>query len=326
MPHTDETFQPLDSNQVPRYAGQVSFMRLPQIDDPALVDIGLIGVPWDGGTTYRAGARHGPREIRAQSMLIRPYHHVTHRSPYDLCRVADLGDTPVNPIDLEASLKTIEEYYVMLQQAGTAPLSAGGDHLVTLPILRAIARDGPVGLIQFDAHSDTNDVYFGGSRYTHGTVFRRAIEEGLVDPKRTIQIGIRGTRYRPGGTDFATEKGIRTIYIEEFNDIGIDGVIEEARNTIGSAPTYLTFDVDALDPVYAPGTGTPEVGGMTTYQAQAIIRGLNGLNFIGGDLVEVAPPFDVGGVTSLVGATLMFEILCVLAEAVARKQSSEVDG
>jgi len=221
MSKTADFFRPLDSNQVPRYAGQVSFLRLPSIDDPAKVDIALVGVPWDGGTTNRAGARHGPREMRAQSMLIRPYHHVTKRSPYDVCRVADLGDTPVNPIDAEASLGLIQDYYARLRQAGATPLSAGGDHLVTLPILRAFAAERPLGLVQFDAHSDTNDVYFGGSRYTHGTVFRRAIEEGLVDPKRTVQIGIRGTRYRPEGSDFANEHGVRIVYIEEFLDLGV---------------------------------------------------------------------------------------------------------
>jgi guanidinopropionase len=263
--------------------------------------------------------------MRAQSMLIRPYHHVTKRSPYDVCRVADLGDTPVNPIDAEASLGLIQDYYARLRQAGATPLSAGGDHLVTLPILRAFAAERPLGLVQFDAHSDTNDVYFGGSRYTHGTVFRRAIEEGLVDPKRTVQIGIRGTRYRPEGSDFANEHGVRIVYIEEFLDLGVAGVIDVVRKVIGSEPAYLTFDVDALDPVFAPGTGTPEVGGMSTREAQAVLRGLDGLNFIGGDVVEVAPPFDVGGVTALVGATMMFEILCLLAEAVARNRRKLVD-
>ncbi|WP_245699117.1 agmatinase [Rhodospira trueperi] len=300
----------------------MSFFRLPQIDDPARVDVAVVGVPWDGGTTNRPGARHGPREVRAQSMMIRPYHHVTRRSPYDVCRVADLGDSPVNPVDLEDSLRRIESFQAALHAAGAAPLSVGGDHLVTLPVLRAIARDAPVGLVQFDAHSDINDVYFGGSRFTHGTVFRRAIEEGLVDPQRTIQIGIRGSRYSPKGGDFAAETGIRVLTIEDVFEIGVAGIVAEVHRVVGSAPAYLTFDVDALDPVYAPGTGTPEVGGMTTHMAQAVVRGLGGLDLVGADVVEVAPPFDVNGATALVGATLAFEILCVLAEARARTRPS----
>ena len=320
MTGSETGFWPQDSNQTPRYAGQVSFFRLPQISDPGQVDIGLVGVPWDGGTTNRPGARHGPREVRAQSMLIRPYHHLTKRSPYDICRVADLGDTPVNPVDLDASLSSIQQFYARLHQSGARPLSVGGDHLTTLPVLRAIANDGPVGLIQFDAHSDTNDKYFGGSRYTHGTVFRRAIEEGLVDPARTVQIGIRGTRYRPEGTDFVEENGISVINIEEFLDAGVARTIEQIKRTVGDLPAYVTFDIDCLDPASAPGTGTPEVGGVGVHHAQAMIRGLADLNLVGGDLVEVSPPFDSNGITSLVGATLAFELLCVLAQSMARNQ------
>ena len=313
-------YWPEDSSKTPRFAGPVSFLRLPQISDPSLLDIAVVGVPWDGGTTNRPGARHGPRDVREQSMLIRPFHHVTQKSPYDECAVADMGDAPINPVDLNDSLQRIEDFFVKIHKAGAAPLSVGGDHLISLPILRAIAKDSPVGLIHFDAHTDTNDNYFGGNKYTHGTPFRRAVEEGLIDPKKMIQIGIRGTRYRPSGSDFAKDNGIRVIYIEEFYRLGTEGVISEIQKVIGDTPAYVTFDVDALDPAYAPGTGTPEVGGYSTFDGQQMIRGLSGLNLIGGDVVEVSPPLDPSGATSLVGATLMFEILAVLAESIGRSK------
>ena len=296
-------------------------MRLPYVDNPDGIDIGLIGVPWDGGTTNRAGARHGPREIRNQSSFIRRIHQTTLTSPYDICNVADLGDTSVNPNDLMDTLKRVEEFFARVHSAGTVPLTAGGDHLITLPIMRAIARDGTIGMVHFDAQTDTNDRYFGENKYTHGTPFRRAVEEGLLDPKRTIQIGIRGSLYTKNDYDYVHETGIRMIAIEEYFEMGVDAVIEEARRVVGDGTTYISFDVDGLDPVYAPGTGTPEIGGYSTFDAQKMIRGLRGLNLVGGDVVEVAPPFDPSGNTALVGATIMFEILCVLGEAVAARRS-----
>ena len=310
--------QPVDASVVPRFGDIPTFMRLPHTRDPRGIDIALIGVPWDGGTTNRAGARHGPREIRNQSSLMRKVHHVSRLAPYDLAQVADLGDCPVNPIDLMDSLERIERFYERVHEAGALPLSAGGDHLITLPIMRAIARDRSLGMIHFDAHSDTNDRYFGDNLYTHGTPFRRAVEEGLLDPKRTVQIGIRGSIYGSSDMAFAEESGMRVIYMEEFTEIGPKAVIEEARRVTGDGPAYISFDVDGLDPAFAPGTGTPEIGGMTTREAQQVVRGLQGLDLVGGDVVEVAPPFDPGGSTALVGATFMFEILCLLADRVAR--------
>ena len=321
MPKTQPFNQPLSGFAVPRFGGIPTFMRLPYVDDPDGIDIGLIGVPWDGGTTNRAGARHGPREIRNQSSFIRRIHQTTLTSPYDICNVADLGDTSVNPIDLMDTLKRVEEFFARVHSAGTVPLTAGGDHLITLPIMRAIARDGTIGMVHFDAHTDTNDRYFGENKYTHGTPFRRAVEEGLLDPKRTIQIGIRGSLYTKNDYDYVRETGIRMIAIEEYFEMGVDAVIEEARRVVGDGTTYISFDVDGLDPVYAPGTGTPEIGGYSTFDAQTMIRGLRGLNLVGGDVVEVAPPFDPSGNTALVGATIMFEILCVLGEAVAARRS-----
>ncbi len=286
--------------------------------DPAALQVGLIGVPWDGGTTNRAGARHGPREVRNLSSLMRKVHHVSRIAPYDLVRVGDLGDAPVNPIDLLDSLRRIEGFYRQVHAAGTLPLSVGGDHLVTLPIFRALGRERPLGMVHFDAHSDTNDRYFGDNPYTHGTPFRRAIEEGLLDPLRTVQIGIRGSVYSPDDDAFARECGIRVIHMEEFVELGVEATLAEARRVVGDGPTYVSFDVDVLDPAFAPGTGTPEIGGMTSLQAQQLVRGLRGLDLVGADVVEVSPPFDVGGATALVGATMMFELLCLLAESAAR--------
>jgi len=295
-------------------------MRLPYASDPAAVDVALVGVPWDGGTTNRPGARHGPREIRNQSSLIRRVHPTTRVSPFALARCADMGDAPVNPVDLLDTLARIEGFFAKLHDAGAAPLSAGGDHLVTLPIFRAIARGRKLGMVHFDAHSDTWDRYFGDYRYTHGTPFRRAVEEGLLDPGRTIQIGIRGSLYSQDDNDWALAQGIRVVTIEEYFALGVEKIVAEARRVVGDGPTYVSFDVDGLDPVYAPGTGTPEVGGYSTFEAQVMLRGLRGLDLVGGDVVEVSPPLDPSGNTALVGATMMFEILCVLAEAVARRK------
>ena len=314
--------QPVDAALVPRFADIPTFMRLPAVRDPAGLDIALIGVPWDGGTTNRAGARHGPREIRNQSSMMRKVHHASRLAPYELARVADLGDCPVNPIDLMDTLARIQAFYRRVHEAGALPLSAGGDHLITLPIMRAIAADRPLGMVHIDAHSDTNDRYFGDNLYTHGTPFRRAVEEGLLDARRTVQIGIRGSIYRSDDLEFAESSGMRVLYIEDVMGMGMESVIAEARRVVGAGPTYVSFDVDGLDPVFAPGTGTPEIGGLTTREAQQLLRGLQGLTLVGADVVEVAPPFDPSGLTALTGATFMFELLCLLADAVAGRHGA----
>jgi guanidinopropionase len=321
MGHKPDSYKPIPGDKLPRYAGIATFMRLPYVEpaDADEVDIGLIGVPWDGGTTNRAGARHGPRQIRDLSTMARNVHHATGVTPFELCNCADLGDTPVNPVDIEDTLARVEKFYTEVVDQGIIPLTAGGDHLITLPVMRALCRNGPVGMVHFDAHTDTLDRYFGDSIYTHGTPFRRAIEEGLLDPKRTVQIGIRGALYGEHDKDWGLEQGIRVIEIEEYNDLGVDAVIAEARRVVGDGETYVSFDVDALDPVYAPGTGTPEIGGINTYDAQKMLRGLRGLNLIGGDVVEVSPPFDMSGNTALVAVTMMFEILCLFAEQIGKR-------
>lgn len=314
------TFQPVDAGTVPRFVGVPTFMRLP-LATPADVDIALVGVPFDGGTTNRPGARHGPREVRNQSSLMRRVHHDTGVSPYDLVRAADCGDSPVNPIDLMDSLARIEGFFRDIRSNDAVPITVGGDHLISLPILRALAADGPVGMVHFDAHSDTYDTYFGGSRYTHGTPFRRAVEEGLLDPKRVVQIGLRGAITDKGNFDFARAAGIRMIFIEEFMARGAEDVMNEARAVVGEKPTYISFDIDIIDPSMAPGTGTPEVGGVTTREAMQMVRRLRGLDVIGADMVEVSPPFDTNGMTALVGATMMFELLCIMAESLAGKSA-----
>jgi guanidinopropionase len=307
-------FEPVDAAEVPRFAGAATFMRLPLVEDFSQLDIALVGVPFDGGTTNRAGTRHGPREIRNQSSLIRRVHHVSGTAPYERARIADGGDCPVNPIDLTDAMAKITSFFAGIRSAGAIPLAAGGDHLITLPILRALAVGGPVGLVHFDAHSDTNDRYFGDNPYTPGTPFRRAVEEGLLDPKRMVQVGIRGSIYDASDYDFAKANGIRVIFIEEFARRGVDDVAAEVRALMGSAPAYLSFDIDVIDPGQAPGTGTPEIGGMSTREAQGMIRALRGLSLVGADVVEVSPPFDANGITALTGATMMFEILCILAD------------
>lgn len=319
MSRETNPFLPLSGNVLPRYAGIATFMRLPHVppEQAENVDIGLIGVPWDGGTTNRAGARHGPRQMRDLSTMVRNVHHVSGTKPFHIANCADLGDCPVNPVDIDDTLRRVTEYYQDIADRGIVPLTAGGDHLISLPILRALGRDRPAGMVHFDAHTDTWDRYFGESRYTHGTPFRRAIEEGVLDPGRTIQIGIRGALYSDTDKEWGLEQGIRVIEIEEYFDLGVDAVIAEARRVAGDGPTYVSFDVDALDPVFAPGTGTPEIGGINTHEAQRLLRGLRGLDLVGGDVVEVSPPFDPSGNTALVGVTMMFEILCLLAEGVS---------
>lgn len=318
-------FSPITGSVMPRFAGLATLMRLPYLDFDheafSQVDIGLVGVPWDGGTTNRAGARHGPRQVRDLSTMIRNVNRASGINPFALCNCADLGDTPVNPIDVMDSMARIKTFFDRVCDAGIAPLAVGGDHLSTLPIMRALAKKGPVGMVHFDAHTDTWDGYFGGFKYTHGTPFRRAVEEGLLDPKRTVQIGIRGALYNDAEDTWGQQQGIRVIDIDEFHALGIEAVMAEARQVVGDGPTYVSFDVDALDPVYAPGTGTPEIGGLTTLEAQWAVRKLQGLNLVGGDVVEVSPPFDTSGNTAMVGATMLFEILCVLADSVKQRRT-----
>lgn len=311
------SFEPVSAGDVPRFAGVPTFMRLPYVpmDAPQFdqVDIGIIGIPWDGGTSNRPGPRHGPRQLRDLSSMIRDRHPVSHLRPFAAKNCADLGDCSVNPVDVMDTLERITTYYTKLTKAGVVPLTAGGDHLTSLPVLRGLAQNGPLGMIHFDAHTDLADSAFGGYKYHHGTPFRRAIEEGLLDPKKIVQIGIRGTKAFDD-VEWGLSQGVRIITIEEWYDLGINAVMEEARSIVGDTPTYVSFDIDSIDPAFAPGTGTPEVGGFTSLEAQLMVRKLGGLNLVGADLVEVSPPFDQSGATAWLGASIMFELLCVLIE------------
>ncbi|MHA2089754.1 MAG: agmatinase [Candidatus Kariarchaeaceae archaeon] len=314
----------MDENQNPeinpRFTGVPTFMNTSLTDDPTGVDIALIGVPYDGAVEVSPGARHGPREIRNKSTMMRSTHHMTRINPYKLCQVADLGDVPIpHMFEVQKAHTDIKNFYDKIHAAGAVPLSVGGDHSITLPILRALSTDGPIGLIHIDAHTDTYDTELG-YKYTHGTPFRRAVEERLLDPNRMIQIGIRGAANSEEGWNFSIESGMRVIFMEEFTKLGIENVIKEIQHIVGIHKTYLSFDIDSIDPAFAPGTGTPEIGGLTTLEAQALIRRLRGLNLIGADVVEVAPSLDTSGITSLVGATIMYEILCILSESVSQRK------
>src|SRR5262245_60372725 len=306
--------QPRASFTSPRFAHPATFMRLPHVEDPRGLDVAIVGVPFDGGTSYRPGSRLGPREIRAQSSLIRPYSYFQKVAPFDVLNVADVGDIDAPPVSIERCYEVVEARIAAIVAAGARPIVVGGDHSISLPVLRALAKvHGRLALIQFDAHVDTWDEYFGG-RYFHGTPFRRAIEEGLIDGRRFIQVGIRGPMYGENDFDFHREHGITVIDIDRVKADGVASAVERIR-AIATGPVYMTFDIDGVDPAFAPGTGTPEVGGLTSHEAQRLVRGLAGLTLVGGDIVEVSPPFDgPGQITALLAANIMFEFLCAMAK------------
>ena len=307
-----EMNQPLSGNAMPRFGGIASMMRLPVASAPAGLNAAFIGIPLDIGTSHRPGARFGPREIRSQSSLIRPYNMATGAAPFDTLQVADLGDVPINTYSLEKSLSIITAFYEPVLQANCIPLTLGGDHTIALPILRAVAaRHGPVALVHVDAHADVNDDMFG-ERIAHGTPFRRAVEENLLACDKVFQIGLRGTGYASDDFDWPRSQGFTLVPAHEVWYQSLAPTMARVRERIGNTPCYLSFDIDGIDPAYAGGTGTPEIGGLTVPQALEIIRGCHGLNLVGGDLVEVSPPYDLTGNTALLGANLLFEMLCVL--------------
>ena len=308
------------SANIKPYAGYSTLLRAPQHISLKELEIALIGVPFDFGVTNRPGARFGPQQIReVSSMAEGPMHHESKIIPSQLCRFGDYGDVNFeSTYNLDQGIEEIEAYYHKVIDAGVIPISAGGDHSITYPILKAVGRENSVGLIHIDAHADTGGP-FNGSKFHHGGPFRNAALAGVLDPERTIQIGIRG-RAEPHW-DFSYDSGMRVIHIEEFYQMGLEKVIEEARKVVGDSPTYISFDVDGIDPAFTPGTGTPEVGGLTPREVQQLIRGMRGLNLVGGDVVEVAPPYDPSGNTALVAATMMWEILCVIADSVANKSN-----
>jgi len=309
---TNSLNQPLGGNQMPRFGGPATMLRLPSQGGPDGLDACFVGVPLDTGTSNRPGARFGPRAIRAESCLIRPYNMATRAAPFDSLQVADIGDGAINTFHLPKSIDIIEAAYDRILAVGCKPLTLGGDHTIVLPILRAMKkRYGSVGLVHVDAHADINDTMFGET-IAHGTPFRRAFEEGLLEGRRVVQIGLRGTSYTAEDFDWPRAQGFRVVQAEECWHRSLAPLMAEVRQQLGQGPVYLSFDIDGLDPSVAPGTGTPEIGGLTGIQGLEIIRGCQGLDLVGCDLVEVAPAYDQSGNTALTAANLLFEMLCVL--------------
>ncbi len=306
-------FEPRDAFTSPRFAQPATFMRLPYAADAAGLDVAILGAPFDGGTSYRPGARLAPREVRAQSSLIRPYNYFQKVAPFERLRVADAGDVDASPVSLENAHAAIDRAVAGIVSAGAIPLVVGGDHSISLPVLRALARaHGPLALVQFDSHVDTWEQDFG-SAYFHGSPFWHAVKERLVEPARFIQVGIRGPMYGEDDFRFHRDAGITVRDIAQVRDEGLPATIERIRR-VATGPVHVTFDIDVVDPAFAPGTGTPEVGGLTSDEALRLVRGLAGLDVVGCDVVEVSPPFDgPGQITSLLAANLLFELLCVLA-------------
>ncbi|MFC0336887.1 agmatinase [Kushneria avicenniae] len=304
--------QPLGGNDMPRFGGPATMMRLPAQESAQGLDAAFVGIPMDIGTSNRPGTRFGPRQIRDESRMLRPFNVATRAAPFESLQVADIGDVPINTFDLKKSVAIIERWYDALLTHDVKPLTLGGDHTIALPILRAMAKKhGPVGLVHIDAHADINEQMFG-EEIAHGTPFRRAVEEGLLDCERVAQIGLRGTGYSADEFDWGRDQGFRVVPAEECWHKSLTPLMHEIRDKVGGGPVYVTFDIDSLDPAYAPGTGTVEIGGLTIPQALEIIRGLKGLDIVGCDLVEVSPPYDPHGQTAVVAANLMFEMLCVL--------------
>ncbi len=304
--------QPISGNDLARFSGPNTFMRLPAVNDLKGLDVAVLGIPLDIGTSWRSGTRFGPKQVRSESAMLRPYNLATGAAPFDSLQVADIGDLAINTFSLSDSLLIIADSYDAILNYDVMPLAIGGDHSITLPILRAMARrHGPVALIHVDAHADVNDEMFG-ERECHGTVFRRAHEEGLINPSKVYQVGLRGTGYSAEDFKEAAGWGFQQFPAQELWGRSLATLGGEIRRDIGDLPVYITYDIDSLDPAYAPGTGTPEIGGLTTPQAMELIRAFKGLNVVGGDLVEVSPPYDPSGNTALTGANILYEMMCVL--------------
>lgn len=309
---TKTFYQPLGGNEMPRFAGPATMMRLPTRPNAEDLDVCFVGVPFDIGTSNRSGTRFGPRQIRAESAMIRPYNMATGAAPFDSLVVADVGDVPINTFNLQKSMTIIETAYDDILSYNCVPLTLGGDHTIVLPILRAMNKKyGPVGIIHVDAHADVNEAMFD-EEIAHGTPFRRAVEEKLIDPHRVVQIGLRGSGYAAEDFEWPMKMGFQVVQVEECWHRSLTPLMAEMRTRMGNVPVYVSFDIDGLDPAFAPGTGTPEIGGLTVIQGIEVLRGCRGINVVGGDLVEVSPPYDTSGNTALVGANLLYELLCSL--------------
>lgn len=304
--------QPLGANDMPRFGGIASMMRLPVSTDLTDVDVCFVGIPMDIGASNRAGTRHGPRQIRTESCLIRPYNMGTGAAPFESFQVVDYGDLAINTFNLKATCDIITDGVDEILDSDTKPLVLGGDHTLTYPVLRSFAKKyGPVALVHVDAHADTSEAMFG-EKVAHGTPFRRAVEEQLIIPEKTFQIGLRGSGYSPDDYNWGRDRGFEVYTAEMCWHKSLAPIMDDICQKVGQTPVYLSFDIDSMDPAFAPGTGTVELGGLTTIQGLEVVRGCLGMNLVGGDLVEVSPPYDTTGNTALIGAQLLFEMLCVL--------------
>lgn len=312
-------YQPVDASIVPRFADVATFMRAKRADIDAEIDIGLVGVPFDIGLNYRSGPREAPAAVRQASRLIRRVNPATGVDPYELCNVADIGDAPVNPLDFAKSIEQIEQFFASLLAANIRPVAIGGDHTIPTPILRALARREPVGILQIDSHADTLDEMMG-TRINHATFMRRGIEEGLIDPKRSLQLGLRGSRFSRSDVQNSLDMGLNVITMDDYEALGRAATIAKARQVLGAGPVYITIDIDGIDPSYCPGTAVPEIGGIIPRDAQVILRSLTGLDVVGGDICEVAPCYDPTGVTAVTAANFMFEMTCLVAAAIGARR------
>lgn len=312
-------YQPLDPSVTPRFADVATFLRTKRCDIDPAVDVGLVGVPFDLGVNYRTGARQGPSGVREASRLIRLVHPSSGIKPFEICNVADLGDAPINPMNKDKSIEQIQTFFEVLRDTGITPIAIGGDHTVPLPILRALAKDQPFGILHVDAHADTLDEICG-DKINHATFLRRAAEEGIVDPHRVIQIGLRGSRFTENDIQYGYDVGYTIITMDEYEEMGRAAVIEKINTVLGDGPIYISIDIDGLDPAYMPGTGVPEIGGILPRDMQVILRSLQGKNIAGGDICEITPCFDPTGITCITVANLMFEILCIAADSIHRKR------
>lgn len=314
-------FSPADAADTPRFAGLATFMRCRSLPfaDAGQADIAIVGVPFDLGTSYRPGSRQAPTAIREASRALRPVNGATGIAPFQMCRIADVGDVPVHPLDLLGSVEMITKAFERLREGKVVPIAIGGDHTISLPALRGLHDGTPVGLVQFDAHSDTSDLV-RGTKINNSTPFRRAVEENLIDPSRSIQIGLRNQVYDNSEYAWARDAGMRVITMDDFEEIGRDGVIAEMLRVVRNQRTYVTFDIDGLDSVHCPGTGVPEPGGFSMRDAQVMLRSMRDLDIVGCDVVEVSPALDPTGQTALNGAHLAYEMLCVVASSVARNR------
>lgn len=318
MAKVNSKYEPVDASVVPRFADVATFMRTKRVEIDPEIDVGLVGVPFDIGLNYRGGPREAPGAVRHASRIIRNVHQTSGINPYKICNVADLGDAPINPLNKDASIAQIEEFFARLRAEKIRPVAIGGDHTIPTPILRGLAKGAPVGLVHVDAHADTLDE-FCGDKVNHATFMRRAHEEGLIDPKRVIQIGLRGTRFSDQDIQYGIDAGFKVITWEDYEEMGRAEVIRAINEVVGTGRTYVSIDIDGLDPSHCPGTPVPEIGGITPRDMQVILRSLQGTDVIGADISEVAPCYDPTGMTMIVAANLMFELTCIIADAVARE-------